>query len=89
MTDRRTINETIGFLSHFKADAEAGIPCQPDTIQMVIDRLRAAIAHPAPSPMFQHVASICAGDVALTAPDYRGEPPALRSAIVVGLQAVE
>lgn len=24
-----------------------------------------------------------------TAPDYRGEPPALRSAIVVGLQAAE
>jgi hypothetical protein len=63
---RRAINEAIGFLRHFKADAEAGIPCDPDTVQMAIDRLQAAIAEPAPSPMF--------------ALDFRGEVPALQSA---------
>lgn len=62
---RRTINEAIGFLQHFKADAEAGRACIPDTVQMAIDKLQAAIAEPAPSPMFQHM-------------DFRGEVPALQ-----------
>jgi hypothetical protein len=71
---RRPINETIGFLTHFKADAEAGIPCQPDTIQMVIDRLR-AVLYGSPTVVL--------------ASELRGNPPALKSAIVVGLQAAE
>lgn len=65
--DRRTINEAIGFLRHFKADAEAGRVCIPDTVQMAIDRLQAAIAEPAPSPLF--------------ALDFRGQVPALQSAM--------
>ncbi|QIG76665.1 hypothetical protein EVC28_041 [Rhizobium phage RHph_I1_23] len=64
---RRTINEAIGFLRHFKADALSGLPCDPDTVQMAIDRLQAAIAEPALSPMFQHM-------------DFRGEVPALQYA---------
>ncbi|OWV62541.1 hypothetical protein ATY75_12000 [Rhizobium sp. N122] len=75
MTNRRTINEAIGYLQHFKADALSGLPCDPDTVQMAIDRLQAAIAEPAPARPFQHVASICAGDVALTGADFRGETP--------------
>ncbi|MDR9777243.1 hypothetical protein RJJ65_32310 [Rhizobium hidalgonense] len=69
--DRRAINEAIGYLRHFKADAEAGRACIPETVQMAIDRLQAAIAEPATSPMFQHM-------------DFRGETPALRSALVQG-----
>lgn len=74
MTDRRLINETIAYLAHFKADAEAGLPCEPDTIQMVIDRLQ-AVLYGSPTVVL--------------ASELRGEPPALRSAIVVGLQAAE
>jgi hypothetical protein len=74
MSDRRTINETIGYLTHFKQDALAGIPCQPDTIQMVIDRLR-AVLYGSPTVVL--------------ASELRGNPPALRSAIVVGLQTAE
>lgn len=66
--DRRTINEAIGYLRHFKADAEAGRACIPETVQMAIDRLQAAIAEPAPSTLFQHM-------------DFRGEVPALQSAL--------
>lgn len=66
---RRTINEAIGFLRHFKADADAGFVCDPDTVQMAIDKLQAAIAEPAPSPLFQHM-------------DFRGQVPALQSALV-------
>ncbi|QIG74548.1 hypothetical protein EVC10_040 [Rhizobium phage RHph_Y25] len=66
--DRRAINEAIGFLLHFKQDATANLPCDPDTVQMAIDRLQAAIAEPAPSPLFQHM-------------DFRGEVPALQSAL--------
>lgn len=67
-TDRRTINEAIGFLRHFKADAEAGRACIPETVQKAIDHLQAAIAEPAPSPLFQHM-------------DFRGQVPALQSAM--------
>lgn len=74
MIERRTLNEAIGYLHHFKADAEAGLPCQPDTIEMVIDRLR-AVLYGSPTVVL--------------ASELRGEPPALRSAVVVGLQAAE
>lgn len=67
MSNRRAINEAIGYMQHFKADALSGLPCDPDTVQMAIDRLQAAIAEPAPSPLF--------------ALDFRGEVPALQSAL--------
>lgn len=66
MTDRSLINETIGYLNHFKADAEANIPCEPDTIQMVIDRLQALLYGSPTEPLPIRIAA-----------DFRGEPPAI------------
>ncbi len=70
MTERRLINETIGYLNHFKEDAAAGLPCEPDTIQMVIDRLQALLCG-SPTVVMAEPLPI------RIAADFRGEPPAL------------